>query len=345
MEKFYEVAGQLQAAEEEIFAVIEEYNKRLQELAKKPGKQKVLIQAKVAMKYQKLRARYQLEKRKTELDENDEEEINLRFLEYLQKNDIDASLEKIEACKSQMMEAAEPVREVAKELKEEIKMVYLKHSRVLRHATNRSGLKKLSASRNRENVFRSEVVTAVFASSGVSDLENYAIRAATPRMAMFTENSIAIFGDNPFQMQIDENGCVPLNKTVSIYSLDVTQFEPVIDYSLSKDGTYVFSFGDEWIARKTSVPCLEEEQLNGIPPEVFRRKHFFYKQGDAQVRELVKEKNEEEIIELLKSDSRFVYVNRELRIPVKSQKMPKESKRKFVRKASEEEEPMIERVS
>lgn len=341
MEKFYEVTDKLQAAENEIFAVIERYNKKLQELAQQPGNKKVLVQAKVTMKYQKLRARYQLEKRKIKLDENDEEEINLRFLEYLQKNGIDASLEKIEACKNQMMQAAEPVRNLAKGLKDEIKNTYLKYSKVLRHATNKSGLKELSASRNRENVFRSEVVTAVFASSGVSDLENYAVRAATPRMAMFTENSIAIFGDNPFQMQIDENGCVPLNKTVSIYSLDVTQFEPVIDYSLSKDGTYVFSFGDEWIARKTHVPCLEEEQLSGIPQDVFRRKHFFYKHGDAQVRELVQEKSEEEILELLKGDSRFVYVNRELGTPVKSQKMTKGSKRKFVRKASEAEEPMI----
>ena len=238
------------------------------------------------------------------------EEIKARFK-------INCSPENVDSFIAMINEKAKPVLEFIENYKKELQKTYMEYCLVLRCAIDKEGLDYINATQNRENQFKNELINGIFASSGFSDLENYIGRAASEGYGMNVNNSVVVYPDNPFK-SIEEQQDVDnllLRKDVYVYSMDASEFEPVVDFELGRDGTYGLRFGHEWISRNESLKC-EQEAVNRVPREMLERKQVFYKKQGISSEELSIHSRGEFFDKYSKliASSRLGYINGEFNI-------------------------------
>lgn len=310
--KFFEEKENLQQAERAMQLVTQKYNELL-----KSFDTNQLLNTTIIYDYKKAQTQYLLSTNNTQIEEEDRAIIDENFSQYIRNTfGIECIASDIRKLIEESNITSKPVLDVINLYKKELSSTYMKYSPVLRHATNVGGLSELNASQNRENQYLNEIVNAVFASSGYNDMENYIGRANVGGMQVVGD--IVVYPKNPFEdkNKIKEDGNVKLKDKVYLYSMDVSKFEPVVDFRRDKDGNYKLDFDQEWISRNDSVEC-ECEIIDGIPKEVFKQKHFFYKNEKIDVRTLIIGKSKEEITKNLLvaiNSGKLGYINGELGI-------------------------------
>lgn len=314
MQKFYETKDKLQEAEVAMSAVTEKYNEIINGF-----NSQTLLMTNIIYSYRKIQTEYVMQTGKKEISDEDRSRIDAKFADYIKNNfGKDYSLENIKQLMDLASQKSQPVLDTIEKYKSELSETYLSYSPVLRHATRIQGLTKLDASRNRENQYLNEVVDAVFASSGYSDMENYIGRANVHGMQVM--GNIVVYPENPFMNTGKQkpNGDIDLKDNVYLYQMDATKFEPVVDFNRSKYGKYYLEFGQEWISRNDSVEC-ECEIIDSIPRDAFDRKQFFYKKQKIDARSLGNGKSRENMIEAYSEaikSGKLGYINGELDIGV-----------------------------
>lgn len=310
--KFFEEKENLQQAERAMQLVTQKYNELL-----KSFDINQLLNTAIIYDHKKAQTQYLLSTNNTQIDEEDRAIIDENFSQYIRNTfGIECIASDIRKLIEESNITSKPVLDVINLYKKELSSTYMKYSPVLRHATNVGGLSELNASQNRENQYLNEIVNAVFASSGYNDMENYIGRANVGGMQVVGD--IVVYPKNPFEdkNKIKEDGNVKLKDKVYLYSMDVSKFEPVVDFRRDKDGNYKLDFDQEWISRNDSVEC-ECEIIDGIPKEAFKQKHFFYKNEKIDVRTLITGKSKEEITKNLLvaiNSGKLGYINGELGI-------------------------------
>lgn len=310
--KFFEEKENLQQAERAMQLVTQKYNELL-----KSFDTNQLLNTTIIYDYKKAQTQYLLSTNNTQIDEEDRAIIDENFSQYIRNTfGIECIASDIRKLIEESNITSKPVLDVINLYKKELSSTYMKYSPVLRHATNVGGLSELNASQNRENQYLNEIVNAVFASSGYNDMENYIGRANVGGMQVVGD--IVVYPKNPFEDKniIKEDGNVKLKDKVYLYSMDVSKFEPVVDFRRDKDGNYKLDFDQEWISRNDSVEC-ECEIIDGIPKEAFKQKQFFYKNEKIDVRTLITGKSKEEITKnflIAINSGKLRYINGELGI-------------------------------
>lgn len=174
---------------------------------------------------------------------------------------------------------------IVENYKKNIKKAYSRISDSVQVALPTQGLHQINATQNRENQYLNGIETGIYATSGAGILD-YIVRTNTGSMHGDGQN--LDLPNNPFNKEKTTDKRVALNKTASIYHLKVEHFEPVVDFKLDSDGKPSLRFGQEWVAKKSYLPC-EEKRTDYVPRSYVDKKNITI-QGKS-LKENMPEKN------------------------------------------------------
>lgn len=160
----------------------------------------------------------------------------------------------------------------------DLKNAYKEHCKYSYTVLPISGLKELTQSKHRENVYLNGIEDGVFASTSFDSIQKYIARANVNGM-IFRDDEV-IFPSNPFEKI--EDGKIILKEPVSIYLGDIDLFEPQIDFVLDHHGFAHFDFNGEWIAPHDKVNCIET-QTDYLPISFIEKNKVYYYEDKERI--------------------------------------------------------------
>lgn len=160
----------------------------------------------------------------------------------------------------------------------DLKNAYKEHCKYSYTILPISGLKELTQSKHRENVYLNGIEDGVFASTDFDSIQKYIARANVN--GMIVRDDEVIFPSNPFEKI--EDGKIILKEPVSIYLGDIDLFEPQIDFVLDHHGFAHFDFNGEWIAPHEKIECVEK-QVSYLPISFLDDKRVFYRENNEKI--------------------------------------------------------------
>ena len=138
------------------------------------------------------------------------------------------------------------------------------------------GLDKIYHAKHRENQYYNEIVDAIFATSSYKGIIQYIMRANVG--GMHVRGNRIDLPKNPFDMEHIDGNNLYLKDYVSIYSMDASKFEPVVDFFIS-DGDPTLMFDYEWISRNEKLEA-KEVKVNYIPLSFLENNSVFTHEVD-----------------------------------------------------------------
>lgn len=144
---------------------------------------------------------------------------------------------------------------IIQEYKLSLQELYIKSQKTVNVVLPDYNLKSIKQAKHRENQYLNEIVDAIFAVGDYEGLMAYIARANVG--GMIVKKDQIILPRNPFNIEESSKEKLKLISPVSIYHLNVKEFEPVVDFYLDIGNKPILRFNNEWIARKESIRCKE----------------------------------------------------------------------------------------
>lgn len=175
---------------------------------------------------------------------------------------------------------------ILQEYKSALKKLYEENLGVVRTVLPTHNLKYINQAKHRENQYLNEIVDGVFAIGDYIGLMDYIARAHANGMIV-RKNEIFLPA-NPFDLTSSTPTKLKLIKPVSIYEMDVKDFEAVVDFYLDAGNKPTLRFDNEWISRKERVRC-KESTTDYLPKDfLLNRNVTVHEQyGDINVNEII----------------------------------------------------------
>lgn len=191
-------------------------------------------------------------------------------------NDFDALMERIAFISSDAYAFLEDIRM-------NLLLLYMKYCDYLWHISPVINLHSLAASKNRENIYYTELCDAVFAVSDYIDILRYIGRAACGSMCVLANGRFCLYNENPFSSA--ENGLMTLKRNVGVYMVNPLFFEPVIDFIYTDNHNFRLKFEHEWIARRDYISC-HCETLKQISFKDITGCEFYYGLNEIDIQKI-----------------------------------------------------------
>ena len=138
------------------------------------------------------------------------------------------------------------------------------------HVSSVPDIQVLNPSNQKENIFCNEICNAVYTTSSFYDILLYIGRCSGYRMDVI--DNMCFYQNIPYK-EWNSDKIILKNKAV-VYSLDIQDFEPVIDVVRSNT-KICLKFEHEWIHRG-SIKVRQSEYVLGIPTSDVKQYHMFY---------------------------------------------------------------------
>lgn len=170
------------------------------------------------------------------------------------------------------------------ELKDEVKKIHKSIHPYLYLAIPEQGLKELVASQGVENALYNRIHNGIYATGSLDSLEQYIIYAASRGIAI--KDGKVLFKSIPFVARHGYYLILP--KEVSVYRVDIDDFELQLDYRLAPSGfPLIYLHGSEWVANKDRLPCVEFV-TDCVRSSYLKHNNVSFVNGDGEVEALDK---------------------------------------------------------
>ncbi len=187
------------------------------------------------------------------------------FINYVKKTAADKlnlDVNNTEVLIAQIRKLAQPVFELQKQLQLELQQAAITNNHTLSHTTLMAPSDfeggTIIPSKNRENMYLTQVGNFLFATSSTDQENRYAARCGNNGMISMNDIVILPTANNLYM----DRGELRLIKPAYTYYLNPEQFMPQVKISNSQNGP-LFTFGEEWISTKP-VNIHNPSQVLGI---------------------------------------------------------------------------------